>query len=192
MATKKTKQPAAKKKAPKRKAAAPKGAKSSSAAKRAGGAKKPAPRKASTSAAEPDTVSASQRIDEKLASLKDWRGELLSEIRALIHEVDPEVVEEWKWMGTPVWSHNGMLANANPFKDKVKVTFHHGAQLKDPHKVFNNGLDGNKWRAIDLYEGDKLDHTGFKALLREAIAYNDAHSVPKSKGSRTSLLKTSK
>lgn len=139
-----------------------------------------------------NAVNASQRIDEKIASLSDWRGQLLGEIRRLIHDVDPEVVEEWKWMGTPVWSHDGMFANANPFKDKVKVTFHHGAQLEDPNKIFNNGLSGNKWRAIDLYEGDSLDHAAFKALLREAIAYNTSHNVPKSKGSRASLLKDTK
>ena len=133
-------------------------------------------------------VTAAQRIDEKFASLGDWRGERLAEIRRLIHEVDPEVIEEWKWMGTAVWSHNGMYANANPFKDKVKITFHHGAQLQDPNKVFNAGLDGNKWRAIDLYEGDKLNKSAFKALLREAIAYNTNNKVPKSKGSRAELL----
>ena len=95
-------------------------------------------------------------------------------------------------MGTAVWSHDGMYANANPFKDKVKVTFHQGAQLKDPNKVFNAGLDGNKWRAIDLYEGDKIKKTAFKALLREAIAYNTTHSLPRSKGSRAELLRKPK
>jgi hypothetical protein len=129
-------------------------------------------------------VSAAQKIDEMIANLGDWRGERLAEIRRLIHEVDPEVVEDWKWMGTPVWSHAGMYALANPHKGKVKLTFHHGAQLKDPKKLFNAGLDGGKWRAIDFFEGDKIDKPGLKALLREAIAYNTTHSVPKSKGSR--------
>jgi hypothetical protein len=137
--------------------------------------------KESTRAAEKD---AAKRIDKKIADLGDWRGERLAEIRKLIHEVDPEVVEEWKWMGTPVWSHEGMYALANPHKDKVKLTFLHGAQLRDPKKLFNAGLGGNKWRAIDFREGDKIDKTALKALLREAVAYNTTHSVPKSKGSR--------
>jgi hypothetical protein len=131
-----------------------------------------------------DHMSASQWIDKSIADLGDWRGERLAEIRALIHEVDPEVVEEWKWMGSPVWSHEGMYALANAHKDKVKLTFHHGAQLPDPEKLFNAGLDGNKWRAIDFREGDKIDKTALKALVREAIAYNTTHSVPKSTGSR--------
>jgi hypothetical protein len=128
--------------------------------------------------------SASQKIEAKIRSLNDWRGERLAEIRTLIHQVDPEVIEDWKWMGTPVWSNEGMYVLANPHKDKVKITFHHGAHLRDAKKLFNNGFDGNKWRAIDLYEGDKINKTAFKALLREAIAYNKTHAVPKSKGSR--------
>jgi len=131
-----------------------------------------------------EDLSASKRIDKRIADLGDWRGERLAEIRTLIHEVDSEVVEEWKWMGSPVWSHEGMYALANAHKDKVKLTFHHGAQLSDPKKLFNAGLDGNKWRAIDFREGDKIDKTALKALLREAVAYNTKHSVPKSKGSR--------
>jgi hypothetical protein len=103
---------------------------------------------------------------------------------ALIHEVDPEVVEEWKWMGSPVWSHEGMYVLANAHKDKVKLTFFHGAELPDPKKLFNAGRGGNTWRAIDFREGDKIDKTALKALLREAVAYNTTHSVPKSKGSR--------
>lgn len=129
-------------------------------------------------------MSASERIDERIASLDDWRGERLAEIRRIIHEVDPEVVEEWKWMGSPVWSHEGMYALANAHKDKVKLTFHHGAQLPDPEKLFNAGLDGNKWRAIDFREGDSINTPALEALLREAVAYNTTHSVPKSKGSR--------
>jgi hypothetical protein len=131
-----------------------------------------------------DHVSASTHIDKRIADLGDWRGERLAEIRALIHEADPEVVEEWKWMGSPVWSHEGMYALANAHKDKVKLTFHHGAQLPDPGKLFNAGLDGNKWRAIDFREGDTIDKSALKALLREAVAYNTTHPVPKSKGSR--------
>jgi hypothetical protein len=129
-------------------------------------------------------TSASKRIDASIAGLGDWRGERLAAIRKLIHEVDPEVVEEWKWMGTPVWSHEGMYALANAHKDKVKLTFFHGAKLPDPRKLFNAGLGGNKWRAIDFREGDELDKAALKALLREAVAYNTEHSVPRSKGSR--------
>jgi hypothetical protein len=132
-------------------------------------------------------MSASKRIDARIAGLGDWRGERLAEIRQLIHEVDPEVVEEWKWMGTPVWSHEGMYALANPHKDKVKLTFFHGAKLRDPKKLFNAGLDGNKWRAMDFRERDEIDKPALEALLREAVAYNTKHSVPRSKGSRTSI-----
>jgi hypothetical protein len=129
-------------------------------------------------------MSAGERIDERIANLGDWRGETLAEIRKIIHEVDPEVVEEWKWMGSPVWSHEGMYALANAHKDKVKLTFHHGARLPDPKKLFNAGFGGNTWRAIDFREGDTIDKTALKALLRDALAYNTTHSVPKSKGSR--------
>lgn len=161
---------AATKKAP-AKAAAKKVAKKTAA-------KKVAPTTASNG------MSASERIDRKIASLGDWRGERLAEIRALIHAVDPDVVEDWKWMGTPVWSHEGMYALANPHKDKVKLTFFHGAKLADPDGLFNAGLGGGKWRAIDIHEGDRIDKPALKALLRAAIAYNGAHAVPKSKGSR--------
>lgn len=128
-------------------------------------------------------MTAAQKIDQLIAKVKDWRGERLAELRALIHTVDPEVIEEWKWMGTPVWSNNGMYVLANPHKDKVKLQFCHGAQLPDPKKLFNAGLGGGKWRAIDFFEGDKLNTPALKALLREAIKYNAAHSVPKSRGS---------
>jgi hypothetical protein len=145
-------------------------------------AKSDTPRKAVAKASDPS--SAAQRIDSKIESLGDWRGERLAEIRKLIHEVDPDVVEEWKWMGTPVWSHEGMYALANAHKDKVKLTFFHGARLADPKQVFNAGLDGNKWRAVDFREADKLDKPALKALLREAVAYNTSHAVPRSRGSR--------
>jgi hypothetical protein len=130
------------------------------------------------------SMSAPERIDKKISELGDWRGERLAEIRELIHEVDPDVVEEWKWMGTPVWSHEGMYVLANAHKDKVKLTFFHGAELRDPKKLFNAGLGGNKWRAIDFRDKDKIDKPALKALLREAVAYNSEHSVPKSRGSR--------
>jgi hypothetical protein len=129
-------------------------------------------------------TSAAKRIDTLIADLGDWRGQRLAEIRALIHAVDPEVVEEWKWMGSPVWSHEGMYALANPHKGKVKLTFFHGAELPDPKKLFNATANGNQWRAIDFREGDKIDKTALKALLRAAVAYNTTHSVPKSKGAR--------
>jgi hypothetical protein len=145
---------------------------------------RPAPRKAVAKTRTTDASTASQRIDEKIASLGDWRGERLAQLRALIHAVDPRVVEEWKWMGTPVWSHDGMYALANPHKDKVKLTFFHGAQLPDPRRLFNAGLDGGQWRAIDFREGDKVDTVALKALLRAAIAYNATHAVARSRGSR--------
>jgi hypothetical protein len=144
------------------------------------------PRKAAATAS--DASGASDRIDAKIAELGDWRGTRIAEIRKLIHQVNPEVVEDWKWMGTPVWSHDGMYALANAHKDKVKVTFVHGAKLADPKKLFNAGLDGNKWRAIDLREGQRIDEAAFKALLREAIAYNTESSVSKKRGARADRL----
>jgi hypothetical protein len=118
------------------------------------------------------TMDASKIIDEKIASIRDWRGERMKAIRAAIRAVDPQIVEEWKWMGTPVWNHNGIVCIANAHKQVVKVTFHKGAQLADPQKLFNNGLGGNKWRAIDYAEGDPFNAEGFKGLVRAAIALN--------------------
>lgn len=132
----------------------------------------------------PDAPTAAERIERRIAELGDWRGERLAEIRALIHEVDPDVVEEWKWMGTPVWSNRGMYALANPHKDKVKLTFFHGAKLADPDRLFNAGLAGGQWRAIDFRKDDPLDRLALARLLRAAIDYNAAHAVPKSRGSR--------
>jgi hypothetical protein len=180
MADNTTKRAAAKKKTVK-KSVARKSIAKKTAAKRVA-AKAAKPRKAVAKSS--DHMSASKRIDKKIADLSDWRGERLADIRTLIHEVDPDVVEEWKWMGSPVWSHEGMYALANAHKDKVKLTFFHGAALPDPKKLFNAGLEGNTWRAIDFREGDKIAETALKALLREAVAYNTKHSVPKSKGSR--------
>jgi len=134
-------------------------------------------------------MTASKQIDKLIAKTKDWRGDRLAEIRKLIHEVDPDVVEDWKWMGTPCWSHEGMYVIANPHKDKVKLTFFHGAKLPDPKKLFNAGLGGGKWRAIDIREKDKVNRTALKALLRAAVKYNAKHQVPKSKGSRQSMPK---
>ena len=141
-------------------------------------------KKTSTPCAPAGAASASRRIDALIANTRDWRSERLAQIRALIHAVDPQVVEEWKWMGTPVWSHAGMYALANPHKGKVKVMFFHGARLADPQRLFNASLEGGKWRAIDIHEGDALDMDALAALLRAAIAYNQTHAVPKSRGSR--------
>lgn len=122
-----------------------------------------------------DRRSASERIDRWIAELDDWRGARLAEIRELIHEVDPGAVEEWKWMGSPVWSHQGMYVLANAHKDKVKLTFPHGAHLRDPKRLFNAGLGGNKWRAIDYREGDEIDRPALRTLLREAVDHNTRH-----------------
>jgi hypothetical protein len=130
------------------------------------------------------TASAGQRIDDLIATVGGWRGERLAELRALIHEVDPDVVEDWKWMGTPVWSHDGMYVLANAHKEKVKLQFFHGAQLPDPKQLFNAGLGGGKWRAIDFFEDDSIDTPALKALLRAAVKYNTKHVVPTSRGSR--------
>ena len=114
----------------------------------------------------------SELISGRIAELGDWRGETLARIRSLIKHAEPAVVEEWKWRGVPVWYHDGMLCTGETYKDKVKVTFAKGAQLEDPAKLFNSSLDGNVRRAIDLFEGDKIDDAAFKALVREAVALN--------------------
>jgi len=124
---------------------------------------------------------ASNRIDELIANLPDWRAKTLAGVRKCFLEADKDIVEEWKWMGTPVWSRGGNLAICNPHKDKVKITFSHGAKLPDPDKVFNNGLDGNLWRAIDLYEGDKINERALKTLIRAAVDYNQAKLAQKKK-----------
>jgi hypothetical protein len=116
--------------------------------------------------------SASALIDEKIKDLGDWRGKTLAKVRKIIHDADPGIIEEWKWMGSPCWSHAGLICVANGHKDKVKLTFAQGASLPDPDKLFNNGFAGNKWRAIDLYEGDKVDEAAFKDLIRAAVALN--------------------
>jgi hypothetical protein len=116
--------------------------------------------------------SPSQLIDARIEDLGDWRGEMLSRLRALIKEVIPEVAEEWKWRGTPVWSHNGMICTGETYKEVVKMTFAKGAFLTDPSGLFNSSLEGNVRRAIDFREGDKLDKKALKALLRAAVALN--------------------
>ncbi len=114
----------------------------------------------------------SQKIDELIAELDDWRRDTFSEVRKVFKDADPGIVEEWKWMGTPTWYHGGLIAVANPHKGKVKVTFDQGAHLPDPNNLFNAGLEGNQRRAIDLFEGDKVNKRALKALIVAAIAFN--------------------
>jgi len=122
--------------------------------------------------------SASALIDEKIEELScgpgggDWRGKTLAKVREIIHEADPEIVEEWKWMGTPVWSHGGIVCTGETYKNVVKMTFAKGAALKDPSGLFNSSLDGNARRAIDIHEGDKVDEAALKDLIRAAVALN--------------------
>jgi hypothetical protein len=127
--------------------------------------------KAMTPSDSNEAPTASARISERIAGLGDWRGDTLARMRALIHEADPDVVEEWKWMGTPVWSHGGILCTGESYKDKVKLTFAKGASLPDPAGLFNASLDGNMRRAIDIHAGEDVDAAAFKALIREAIAF---------------------
>src|SRR6202521_3227890 len=121
--------------------------------------------------------SASALIDERIKELRDWRGKTLAKVREIIHEADPEIVEEWKWVkltspGTPVWSHGGMVCTGETYKKVVKMTFAKGAALKDPSSLFNSSLDGNVRRAIDIHEGDKVDEKALKTLIRAAVALN--------------------
>ncbi|MBV8572816.1 MAG: DUF1801 domain-containing protein [Acidobacteriaceae bacterium] len=116
--------------------------------------------------------SASALIDEKIKELGDWRGKTLAKVRAIIREADPEIVEEWKWRGTPVWSHSGIVCTGETYKNHVKMTFAKGAALKDAAGLFNASLDGNAWRAIDIHEGDKLNEAALKDLIRAAVALN--------------------
>lgn len=125
--------------------------------------------------------SASDLITNRIAELGDWRGETLSRMRRLIREADPEVVEEWKWMGTPVWSHDGNICTGETYRKVVKLTFVKGASLEDPARLFNSSLEGNTRRAIDIHEGEAVDESAFKALVREAVALNGSG---KSKSSR--------
>ena len=119
-----------------------------------------------------DGKSPSELIDARIEELGDWRGETLARIRSLIKEAEPDVTEEWKWRGVPTWYHEGMICTGETYKAVVKVTFAKGAQLQDPTKLFNSSLEGNVRRAIDLREGDGLDESAFKALIREAAALN--------------------
>ena len=114
----------------------------------------------------------SERIDELISGLTDWRGKTLAGIRKSILEADREIIEEWKWMGSPVWSRDGIIAVGNAHKDKVKLTFSHGASLPDPEKLFNAGLGGSAWRAIDIFEGDRINERALRNLVRAAVDYN--------------------
>jgi hypothetical protein len=118
--------------------------------------------------------SASELIDGRIEELGDWRGKMLAKVRAIIHKADPEIVEEWKWRGVPVWSHDGIICTGETYKEVVKLTFAKGAKLKDPKKLFNSSLEGNTRRAIDIREGEKINEAALMALVREAVALNSS------------------
>jgi hypothetical protein len=135
----------------------------------------------------------SERIDQLIAGITDWRRKTFASVRKNILEADPEIIEEWKWMGSPVWSRDGMIAVANAHKGKVKLTFAYGAKLRDPDKLFNAGLEGNVRRAIDFFEGDKINERALKNLVRAAIDYNQSRLKKKaSAATRTKPDKTKK
>ena len=130
--------------------------------------------------------SASALIDQRIKQLGDWRGKMLAKVRKIIHEADPEIVEEWKWMGTPVFSHSGIVCTGETYKDHVKMTFARGAALKDPSGLFNSSLDGNVRRAIDIHEGGKVNEAALKELIRAAVALNlMVKSKPKPRPARS-------
>jgi hypothetical protein len=129
--------------------------------------------------------SASELISKRIAELGDWRGKTLSSMRKLITEADPDVVEEWKWMGTPVWSHDGIICTGESYKSVVKLTFAKGASLKDPARLFNSSLEGNVRRAIDIHEGAAVDESDFKALVRQAVTLNGAAKSKPSKRAKS-------
>jgi hypothetical protein len=130
-------------------------------------------------------ASASALIDEKIKQLGDWRGKTLAKVREIIHEADPEILEEWKWMGTPVWSHGGIVCTGETYKTVVKMTFLKGAALKDPSGLFNSSLDGNVRRAIDIHQGENINEAALKDLIRAAVALN-LRSKTKPKAGRAS------
>ena len=132
-----------------------------------------------------ENMGASERIDNLVAELTDWRGKMFADIRRIIHEADPEIVEEWKWMGTPVWSHGGIVCIANAFKDKVKLTFDEGASVADPDKLYNNGLAGKKWRTIDYFKDDRIKKIELRNLVRSAVDYNLAKTKTKAGTKKT-------
>jgi hypothetical protein len=124
---------------------------------------------------------ASELISKRIAELGDWRGEALGRMRGLIREEDPDVVEQWKWIGTPVWSHDGIICTGESYNSAVKLTFARGASLRDPARLFNASLDGNVRRAIDIHKGEQVDESAFKALVREAIAANQLKATKRAK-----------
>jgi len=129
---------------------------------------------------------ASDKITRRIKELGDWRGEMLARVRKLIHDTDPDIEEEWKWMGTPVWSHDGIVCTGESYKQVVKLTFAKGASLPDPKKLFNSSLDGNVRRAIDLHEGEKINEAAFKQLVRAAIEANSAAVAARAAKKKTS------
>ncbi len=129
--------------------------------------------------------SASEQISNRIAELGDWRGKTLSRMRKLIHEADPEAYEEWKWMGTPIWSHDGIICTGESYKNVVKLTFARGASLADPARLFNSSLEGNVRRAIDIHEGEVVDAAAFKTLVRQAAASNVAAKSKLTKKKKT-------
>jgi hypothetical protein len=129
-------------------------------------------------------MTATEQIDQLITGLTDWRGQTLAHVRRIILAADDGIIEEWKWMGSPVWSRDGMIAVGNAHKDKVKLTFSHGASLEDPDKLFNNGFNGKVWRAIDITEADRIDEAALKALVRAAIAYNQSKAKKKAPAGR--------
>jgi hypothetical protein len=129
--------------------------------------------------------SASDLISKRISELADWRGATLGKMRRLIKETDPDVVEEWKYMGTPIWSHDGIICTGESYKKVVKLTFAKGASLKDPARLFNSSLDGNVRRAIDIHEGEEVDESAFKALVREAVALNISRKSKSSKKAKS-------
>ena len=140
-----------------------------------------------------NSKSPSQLIDARIKELGDWRGKMLSRLRTLVKEADPEVVEEWKWRGVPVWSHDGLICTGETYKNVVKMTFAKGAALKDPSRLFNSSLDGNTRRAIDFHEGEKIDERALKTLVRAAVDYNQLKLKKKAPaGARAKVDKSKK
>jgi hypothetical protein len=129
----------------------------------------------------PDSGAASANITQRIKELGDWRGETLAHLRKLIHDADPDILEEWKWRGVPVWSHDGIICTGESYKQVIKLTFARGAALKDPSRLFNSSLEGNVRRAIDIREGEKINETAFKQLIRAAMAANSAARAAKKK-----------
>lgn len=134
----------------------------------------------------------SDKIDALIAKLTDWRGKTLAAVRKAILDADKEIVEEWKWMGSPVWERDGIIAVGNAHKDKVKLTFSHGASLADPDRLFNAGLEGKVWRAIDLFEGDKVNVPALKNLIRAAIEFNQGRKAKKKAPAKKQTAKKAK